>query len=145
MSEANIALAKSWFEEVWNKSRREAIDEMLAPEALLHEGESSMKGPDGFKPFFDRMQSSFSGIRVTIKDAIAHGDKVCLRWSCAMTHTGAGFGIPPTGKRLAVTGMSIVRVEGGRLVEGWQNWDMMGLMQQIQEAPMAPTYMAASV
>jgi predicted ester cyclase len=62
-----------------------------------------------------------------------------------MTHTGAGFGIPPTGKSLAVTGMSIVRVHGGRLVEGWQNWDMLGLMQQIQGAPMAPTYIAASV
>jgi steroid delta-isomerase-like uncharacterized protein len=145
MPEANIALAKRWFGEVWNKSRRDAIDEMLAPEALLHEGEASSKGPDGFKPFFDRMQSSFSEIRVTIEDAIAQGDKVCLRWRCAMTHTGAGFGIPPTGKRLGVTGMSIVRVHGGRLVEGWQNWDMLGLMQQIQGAPMAPTYIAASV
>jgi steroid delta-isomerase-like uncharacterized protein len=144
MSEANIALAKRWFEEVWNKSRREAIDEMLAPEAPIHEGEASMQGPDGFKPFFDRMQSSFSGIRVTVEDAIAHGDKVCVRWSCAMTHTGAGFGMPATGKHLKVTGISIVQVEGGRLVEGWQNWDMMGLMQQIQDTPMAPTYIAAT-
>jgi steroid delta-isomerase-like uncharacterized protein len=144
MSEANIALAKRWFEEVWNKSRREAIDEMLAPEAPIHDGEASMQGPDGFKPFFDRMQSSFSGIRVTVEDAIAHEDKVCLRWSCTMTHTGAGFGLPATGKHLKVTGISIVRVEGGQLVEGWQNWDMMGLMQQIQGTPMAPTHIAAN-
>src|SRR5207249_4789032 len=144
MSEANIAVGKSWFEEVWNKSRREAIDELLAPEARIYDGEASMKGPDGFKPFFDRMQSSFSDLRITIEDAIAHGDKVCLRWSCQMTHTGAGPGLPATGKRLKVTGISIVRVQGGKLVEAWQNWDMMGLMQQVQGTPMAPTYIAAT-
>jgi steroid delta-isomerase-like uncharacterized protein len=143
MPEANIALAKRWFEEVWNKSRRDAIDEMLAPEALIYDGGVPTRGPDGFKSFFDRMQSSFSDIRVTIEDAIAHGDRVCLRWSCAMRHTGSGLGMPATGKRVAITGISIVRVAGGRLVEGWQNWDMMGMMQQIQDTPMAPTYIAA--
>ena len=144
MSDANLALAKRWFEEVWNKSRRDAIDEMLAPHALLHEGGASMEGPSGFKPFFDRMHSAFSEIHVTVEDAVAQSDKVCVRWSCSLRHTGDGFGIAATGRHATISGMTLVRIEEGRFVEGWQNWDMLGLMQVLQETPMAPTYVAAS-
>ena len=145
MSEANKALAKRWFEEVWNKRRREAIDEMLSPDALLDEGGVVVQGPQGFHPFFDRMSDAFSDIHVTFDDALAEGDKVCLRWSCAMTHTGHGLGMPPTNKRLSTTGISIVRVANGKLTAGWQNWDMLGLMQQIRGTEaMAPTYIAGS-
>ena len=145
MSEANKALAKRWFEEVWNKSRREAIAELLAPGAVVHEAGQSSRGPEGFYPFFDRMQAAFSDIHVTFQDAISEGDKVCLRWTCSMKHTGAGLGMPPTGKQLQVTGMSIVKIEGSQLIEGWQNWDMMALMEQIHAKPMAPTYIAAQI
>jgi predicted ester cyclase len=144
MSEANKALAKRWFEEVWNKRRREAIDEMLSPDALLDEGGVVVRGPQGFLPFFDRMSDAFSDIHVTFDDAVAEGDKVCLRWSCSMTHTGHGLGMPPTNKRLKTTGISIVRVANGKLIAGWQNWDMLGLMQQIRAEAKAPTYIAGS-
>jgi predicted ester cyclase len=145
MSEANKQLAKRWFEEVWNKGRREAIPEILSPDAEIRESGELVKGPEGFYPFFDRMQAAFSDIHVTFQDAIAEGDMVCLRWSCAMKHTGSGLGIPPTQKTLATTGMTMVRVANGRFVAGWQNWDMLGLMQQIKQEPMAPTYLAAKV
>lgn len=53
--------------------------------------------------------------------------------------------ISPTGKRLETTGITVVRIVDGKFVAGWQNWDMLGLMQQIKEEPMAPTYIAAKV
>jgi predicted ester cyclase len=118
MSEANKQLAKRWFEEVWNKGRREAIPEILSPDAEIRESGELVKGPEGFYPFFDRMQAAFSDIHVTFQDAIAEGDMVCLRWSCAMKHTGSGLGIPPTQKTLATTGMTMVRVANGRFVAG---------------------------
>ena len=144
MSEINKALAKKWFEEVWNKSRREAIAEMLAPDAPLEEAGEVTVGPEGFYPFFDRMQATFSNVHVTIEDAIADGDKVCLRWTFTAKHTGDGLGLPPTGKQVKVTGISIVRIENGRLVHGWQNWDMLGMLAQIREEPKAPTYVAGA-
>ena len=52
--------------------------------------------------------------------------------------------MPPTGKTLQTTGITIVRVAGGKLVEGWQNWDMLGLMQQIQDQRQAATYIGAA-
>ena len=145
MSEANKQLAKRWFEEVWNKGRREAISEILAPDAEIRESGEIVRGPEGFYPFFDRMHAAFSDIHVTFQDAIAEADMVCLRWSCSMKHTGSDLGIPPTQKTLATTGMTMVRVANGRFVAGWQNWDMLGLMQQIRQEPMAPTYIAAKV
>ena len=145
MSEANKQLAKRWFEEVWNKGRREAIPEILAPEAEIREAGEIVRGPEGYYPFFDRMHAAFSEIHVTFQDAIAEGDMVCLRWSCSMKHTGGGLGIAPTQKTLSTTGMTMVRVANGRFVAGWQNWDMLGLMQQMKQEPMAPTYLAAKV
>jgi predicted ester cyclase len=81
---------------------------------------------------------------VTIEETIADGDRVCVRRSCALQHTGAGLGMPPSSKTLQTTGSPIIRVAGGKLAEGWQNWDMLGLMQQIEERGRAATYIGAS-
>ena len=142
MSDQNKAVVRRWFEEVWNQGRREAIAEILAPEAVLDEcGEESV-GPAGFYPYFDRMHAAFSNIHVTFHDAIAEDDIVCLRWSFTARHTGAGLGVAATGKEVHMTGITIVRIVGGKFVAGWQNWDMLGLMQQIRGERMALTYVA---
>jgi hypothetical protein len=111
-SEANKALAKLWFEEVWNEGRRETIRELLAAEAVIQEGNDASVGPEGFYPFF---------------------------------HTRHGVGIPPTNKTLQTTGIAVLPIAGGKFVAWWQNWDMLGLMQQIKDEPMGPTYIAAKV
>ena len=144
MSETNKALAKRWFEEVWNEGRRETIRELLAPEAVIQEGNDASVGPEVYL-FFDRMQATFSEFHVTIHDAISEEDKVCVRWSCMVRHIGNGIGIPPTNKTLHTTGITVLRIAGGQFVAWWQNWDMLGLMQQIKDEPVAPTYIAAEV
>jgi predicted ester cyclase len=143
MNDTSRGLGARWFEEVWNKQRRDAIAEMLAPDAPIHDGAGTIYGPTGFYTYFDRMQASFSEIHVTVQDTFAEGDKICVRWSCAMKHTGPGLGMPPTGKVLETTGITIVRVAGDKLAEGWQNWDMLGLMQQIQGSTHTATYMSS--
>jgi steroid delta-isomerase-like uncharacterized protein len=144
MSRPITEIAKQWFEEVWNKGRREAIAELLAPDAVIQESNEASTGPEGFYPFFDRMQATFSDIHVSFHDAITQDDEVSLRWSCTMRHTGEGLGMPPTNKTVHVTGISVVRIANGKLVAAWQNWDMLGLMQQIRGEVMAPTYIAAN-
>ena len=132
MIEANRKVAERWFEEVWNKGRREAIAEILSADAIIHDGPKTGRGPEGFYPFFDRMHAACPDLRIEINQTIVENDLVCVRWSATMKHTGDGLGMAATGKRLETTGISIVRVAGGRFVEGWQNWDMLGLMQQIE-------------
>ena len=144
MTQEERNLAYSWFEEVWNKGRRDAIPELMARDAVLHEGGADSVGPDGFYPFFDRFHAALSEIHVTVHDTVAEGDRICTRWSFTGKHTGSGLGIPPTGKTVHVTGMGIIRVAGGKLVEGWQNWDMLGMLNQIQDAAKPRTYVAVA-
>ena len=144
MSEQNRQLVRRWFEGVWNEGRREVIAEMLTPDAVIQDGGVASVGPEGFYPFFDRMHAAFSGIHVTPHDMIAEEDKVCVRWSCTMWHTGDGLGMPATNKCIEISGISVVRVANGKFVAGWQSWDMLGMLQQIRGEAMAPTYIAAN-
>ena len=143
MTDHDRNLGTRWFEEVWNKGRREAISEMLPADGVLHEGKDDCVGPEGFYPVYDRLRAAFSEFRVTVHDTIAEGDRACVRWTCICKHTGDGLGMPATGKTVHVTGMSIIRIADGRMAEVWQNWDMLGLMEQIQSANRSATYVSA--
>ena len=131
MSTANQEVAKRWFEEVWNKKRREAIEEMMQPDAVLHERGEDKRGYEFCYALFEMMHSNFSGIHITIDDAIGDGDMVWLRWTCRMQHTGTGMGVPATGKAIETTGMTALRIADGKLAEGWQNWDMLTVLEAI--------------
>jgi predicted ester cyclase len=134
MTEAERGLGQQWFELVWNQLRREAIVEMLPPDGVLHESGVDSIGPEGFYPFFDRMNATLSGLHVDVEDTIAEGDRLCVRWSCRAKHTGGGLGIDPTG----------VSIHGNHIVEAWQNWDMLGMLEQIKGLAKSGTHVAAS-
>ena len=143
MTDSDRDLGRRWFEEVWNKNRREAIGEMMAPRVVLHDGDAVTQGPDAFYQFFDRMSATFSEMHVKVEETIAESDKLCVRWSSTAKHTGGGLGIAPTGLAINVTGISILRVADGRFVEAWQNWDMLGMMEQIQSRGRTAIYIGA--
>ena len=143
MTDQERNLGTRWFEEVWNKGRRAAIAEMLAPRAVLHEGGTDSIGPEGFYSFFDRLRAALSDFRITVHETIVERELACVRWTCSCKHTGDGLGMPATHKTLHVTGISIMRIADGRIVEGWQNWDMLGMLQQIEGTKRSPTYVAA--
>jgi len=140
MTESERGLGRRWFELVWNQGRREAIAELLSPDAVVHDGGTDTTGPEGFYPFYDRLRATFSELHVHVEDTFADGDKLCVRWSCTGKHTGGGLGVAPTGVTIHVTGISILRVADGRLVEGWQNWDMLGMMEQINGMARSATF-----
>ncbi len=143
MTEQERDLGRRWFDEVWNNGRREAIAEMLLPEAVLHEAGVDSAGAEGFYPHYDRLRTAFSEIHFEVDDSLASEDTICVRWVFTGKHTGEGLGVSPSGVAINVTGITIMRVANGMLMEGWQNWDMLGLMQQIQGEHKAPTYVAA--
>ena len=140
MTDSDRALGHLWFEEVWNKARREAISEMMASDALIHDGATKTLGAEGCYPFYDRIRAAFPDIHITVDDTIAEGDKLVVRWSCSCTHTGNGLGFPATGRTAFFAGITILRIAGGKIIEGWQNWDMLGLMDQLQGTKSAATY-----
>jgi steroid delta-isomerase-like uncharacterized protein len=138
MSEANIALFKRWFEEVWNQRRTATITELFAPNGISHgvaEDGSDLVGPAAFLPFYERFLNAFPDMKLKIEDVIAQGDKVLVRWSATMRHTGDGLGFAATNKPVALSGMSLARIANGQLVEAWDQWDKLAMLQQIGAIP----------
>src|SRR5262245_52445160 len=80
MSSENKALLRRWFEEVWNRGRVEAIDEMLSSDAVIHGLGADAHGPDGFKQFHAAYRSAFPDVTLRIDEIVAEGNIVALRW-----------------------------------------------------------------
>lgn len=135
MSEENKALVRRWFEEVWNRGRADAIPEMFAAEGIAHglsgDPENPLRGPENFKPFHSQFRGAFPDIYVVVEDLIAEGDKVAVRCSVRGKHLGDHLGMPASKAPVEFTGIAIVRIKDGKIVEAWNNFDFMKMYQQI--------------
>jgi len=135
MSEENKALVKRWFEEVWNKGRSEAIAEMFAEDGTAHglseDATATMKGPRDYVPFYSAFRGAFPDIIVTVEDMVAEGDKVAARCSVRGKHTGDHLGFAATDTPVDFTGITIVRIRDGKIVEAWNNFDFMRMNRQL--------------
>jgi steroid delta-isomerase-like uncharacterized protein len=135
MSEANKALVRRWFEEVWNKGRADTIDEMFATEGMAHglsdESGNPLRGPKHFREYQAQMRTAFPDMRISIEDMVAENDLVAVRCNVTGKHVGEGFGIAATNAPVEFSGMSFVRITDGKIVEGWNNFDFMRMYRQV--------------
>lgn len=130
--EDNKALSRRFLEEFWNQKNLAAVDALLAPEYINHIGPHGLPaGREGLKSLASIYLTAFPDLHFTIEGQIAEGDRVVTRLTVRGTHKGDLMGIPPTGKSIAITGIAIDRVASGKIVEGWANFDEVGLMRQI--------------
>ena len=129
------ALTRRWFEEVWNKGREAAIDEMLAADGIaygLAEDGQDLPGPAEFRRFYRQFRSGIPDIRITVDQVIGEGDTTAVRFTAHGTHSGDGLGIKATHRAIRVTGICMMRWrEDGTIAEGWNEFDAAGLMRQI--------------
>jgi steroid delta-isomerase-like uncharacterized protein len=138
MSQENKALTRrSW--EIVAKASLETLDDALkevyADDIVMHEPDEDVWGIEGLTQFVSMIRSALPNLRIMLEDDIAEGDKVVSRWRAQGTHQGELMGIAPTGNEVAITGITIHRIEEGKIVEEWENWDALGLMQQIGAVP----------
>ena len=133
MSDENVALAWRLFQEFWNYGHMEVVDELVAPDAIGHgEVQHSVDiGMKEFKAFVLSLREAFPDLHMSIQDTIAQDDKVVVRWTCSVTHLGSFLGMPATGRRASVTGISIFAFSEQKIVEGWHSWDQLGLLVQL--------------
>ena len=131
----NAAVVRRWFEEVWNRGREEAIDELFDEEGVAHgladESGSPLRGAAGFKPFFRRFREAFPEIEVVVEDTVSEGDKVAARCAVRGRHRGDTLGFKATDSPVEFDGICIVRIRGGKIVEAWNNFDFMSMFQQL--------------
>jgi steroid delta-isomerase-like uncharacterized protein len=137
VSEDNKALIQRFVEEAFNKGNVDVANEVYAPTFIAHdptipEGQGS---PEQVKQFVNTYLSAFPDGHTTVEDLISDGEKVAYRWTFRGTHQGELMGILPTGKQVTITGITINRVSRGKVEEQWNNFDQVGMLQQLGVAP----------
>jgi len=135
MLEENKQLIRRWFEEVWNNGRSEAIPEMFAEDGIAHGlgnvSSGELRGPADFQAFHRNFREAFPDISVSVEETIAEGDMVAARCLVRGQHMGGTLGFAATQKPMEISGIAIVRIRDGKIVEAWNNFDFMSLYQQL--------------
>jgi len=134
-TEEHKALVRRFEEAVWNERNPSRVDEFFAASHIFHAAGSPPLDREGHRQMIAHFQDAFPDGRNTSEDLLAEGDKVVQRWTFRGTHQGAFQGIPPTGRPVTLTGISIWRVDGGTIVESWHELDTLGLLQQLGVSP----------
>ncbi|HLU55543.1 MAG TPA: ester cyclase [Pseudonocardia sp.] len=119
----------------WNDGDGEAYLRLYDP-SVRHHG----LGPEpldhaGNRAFYEGVWAAFPGIRLTLDDLVAEGDRVAVRFHLSGRHCGDFMGVPPTGRDVVITGQTVLRFRGGRVIERWTTTDQLGLMVQLGAVP----------
>ena len=136
MSEQYKSAAQNLIEKGFNQKDSAAFEAYFSPDLKDHALPPGIpEGFEGRKLFYSAFLAAFPDLHVHIEDILAEGGKLVTRWSAHGTHRGELMGIPATGKRVSVSGITIDRFENGQSVEHWEIFDQAGLMQQLGVIP----------
>lgn len=128
----NMRIIRRYYEEAWNAFDLAVVEELVA--TVYQPG-----GPEGEKRLVSGAHAAFPNIHFAIDDLLAaERESVVARWTASGSHRGKFRGIPPTGREVTWSGITIYRLSGGQLVAGWSKSDQLGLLQQLGAAISAP-------
>lgn len=134
-SEQDKAIPRRFFA-AFEINDQAALKEVLAPNfKAYHFGSPEPIRREDLLQSITMVHVAFSDQRYTIVDQVAEGDRVTTRTTWEATHSGEYQGLPPTGKRVLVSGIAISRIENGQIVERWLEIDRLGWMQQLGLVP----------
>jgi steroid delta-isomerase-like uncharacterized protein len=144
MSDENKAVARRFFE-AFNSGEVDALDDVVAEDAIDHDAYNpfASDGREGAKKLIAMYRDAFPDLTMTVDDQIAEGDKVATMWHAEGTHEGELMGFAGTGNRTTTRGIAVDRIEDGRVVEAWGQWDVLHLMQVIGAVPAGETAAAS--
>jgi predicted ester cyclase len=131
-SDANVAIAHRWSEDVITGKNLDVLDEILDPSVVHHYAMfPDAHGEPEVKAGLARLLEAFPDIVQTDEDTFADGDLVVVRWSASATHQGPLFGLPATGKTVQITGINIYRIDCGKIVESWSEMNALDLLREL--------------
>jgi predicted ester cyclase len=136
-AEENKKRVRRLYEEAYGEGKVQVVDEVLHPDFVCYDPNSEtgeVRGAETVKGEIEYFRNA--GLTFIVEDQIAEGDKVVTRWTASGTHQGEFFGVAPTGNRIEMTGISIERFdEGGKLVEEWPEYNLLGVLRQLEAVP----------
>jgi steroid delta-isomerase-like uncharacterized protein len=134
-----LQVMKRYYDEIWNKGDASVIDELMAPQYENHDPSTpgtTIRGRDAFKGLLQSYKQSFPDLTFVVKEQHVADDVVITRWTAQGTHKAALMGVPATGiKGEPVTGITITRFEGDRIVDDYAVWDTLGLLRSLGAIP----------
>jgi steroid delta-isomerase-like uncharacterized protein len=132
MSEHNKALARRFYEEVFNRKNLGVIEELCAPDVVDHNAlPGQAPGAKGLKDVLAAFLRGLPDLRITVHELVAEGDIVVARFSGIATHTGELLGAAPTGKTVTLRGMDMIRIKSGKAAEVWHEGDDAVVLMQL--------------
>ena len=135
MSEQNRNFAHRWFDEVWNKQREAAIDELRDPtgRAFGFPSPTSELSHEDFKEAYRQFNRTFSNIHVTVDEELVDVNRIACRWTARGTHTGDALGFPATNKTVQFSGASFMHMRNGKLHDAWNFFDFTAVIAQLRQ------------
>jgi steroid delta-isomerase-like uncharacterized protein len=132
----NIALVSRIWDEVWNSGDLEACVSIFSPDYVGHlPGMTApVRGPAEFRQLVDVYRTAFPDVHLSVEDVLGAQDRVVVRWVSRGTHLGPMMGMPPSGRKMEIMGISIFRIADGLVAEEWEGFDTMSMMQQLGAA-----------
>ena len=106
--------------ELWNEGNLDVAGELFAPDVVIHNAApGTPAGLEGVKATVSGLHAAFSDVEFTIEDPIVEGDTLAHRWSITGKQTGEWMGAPPTGEKVTMRGVSMVRFADDKIVDIW--------------------------
>ena len=134
MSTDTAVLARRWFDEVWGERSDSAIDELSARDGVLYQADGVRVSLADWRRFRTELFAAIPDLTVTVEAVVALGDDAVVRWRMIGTHQGTMFGVAATGRPIDARGMTWMRFHDGKIVEGWDGWNVGGLVQELSQA-----------
>ncbi|MFI5128909.1 MAG: ester cyclase [Chitinophagales bacterium] len=134
--EANIKMYSYVWDEIINKEKLDMFnDSNFTKDVVMHASPTDIVGIDSARAYYANYLTGFSNISFTIKDVFGQGDKLVKHWNFSGTHTGVFFGIPATGKKVSLDGVTLVRMSNGKIAEERDFFDNYEFMMQLGLIP----------
>lgn len=129
----HIHLVTRIADDIWNRGRLATIDQVMAPDARYHGPHmpGGCGGRSDWRNAIAMYRAAFPDSHVTFEEIFISGDKIVGRWTATGTNTGPLPGLEATGRRIAISGITIYRIAEGQIAEAWEELDLLGLWQQL--------------
>jgi predicted ester cyclase len=135
-AEQNKAIVMRVYDELINQEKKSVIDELYAEDVIVHDPfMGTATGVEAFRQLLGIFDAAFPGHRVKVHHILAEGDFVSVLHTHTAKHTGPFMQLAPTGREIAVHGVEVFRMAGGKVAEFWRHDDDAGLLMQLGAIP----------
>jgi steroid delta-isomerase-like uncharacterized protein len=131
----NAERTRRWYNEVWKAGGERTVHELMAEEVIGYMEGVDVRSRSEFLAERGRLLGAFPDLKIVVDDCIEDGSKTAARWHVTATHTGDALGFPATQRNVAFRGMTWLEFKDGRIVRGWDSWNLGGLLESLR-APM---------